>query len=62
MQLYISTIAMLLFSIILIIGVMKISQIKSYIYRRDIIYMKRFDALEQMIKGDIRAILEILKK
>jgi len=62
MQLYISTTVLILCAIAFIFGVVKISNIKVFVHKRDLAYMKRFEALEQIIKGDIKTILEILKK
>ncbi len=60
-QLYVSTTIMLLAAISIVIGVAKLSKMKSFIYNRDVLYTKKFDALEHIIKKDIKTILEILK-
>lgn len=62
MQLYISTGIMLLCALAIIIGVVKLSNIRVFMHKRDLLYAKRFEDLEQIIKGDIKTILEILKK
>jgi len=61
LQLYISTFIMLITTISIIIGVAKISSIKAAIHKRDVLYIKKFEALEQIINTDIKTILEILK-
>lgn len=61
MELYISTTVLVLCAISFIIGIAKLSHMKVFMHKRDLVYIKRFEALEQIIKGDIKTILEILK-
>jgi hypothetical protein len=53
---------MLACAISVVIGVVKISSIKAAMYKRDVLYTKKFAELEKIIHRDIRTILEILKK
>ena len=61
LQLYVSTAVLLITTVAVIIGVSKISSIKAAIHKRDVLYIKKFEALEQIINTDIKTILEILK-
>jgi len=62
MQLYITSAIMITFATVLCITVAKLSKLQSDIYKKDLMYMKRFDAIEGIVKKDIKTILEILKK
>lgn len=53
---------MITFATVLCITVAKLSKLQSDIYKKDLMYMKRFDAIEGIVKKDIKTILEILKK
>lgn len=59
---YLGTIFMLLFATLVIWNVVTIGSFRNFIRTREIIYTKRIELMENIIKDDIRQILTILKK
>lgn len=59
--LYIGTFVMLLFSVILIWAILKVTGTRKYMEDRDKNYMNKFEHIERILREDINTILNILK-
>lgn len=62
MGLYLGTFIMLFFAGTLIASVIKITNLKRFMEKRDQHYMQRLSKIENLITTDLRSILELLRK
>lgn len=59
--LYVGTTAMFVFCAVLFYALLKISNVRRYMEKRDAIYAARFIELETLVKTNMSSILEVLK-